>query len=443
VSFLANQKAVSTLHIIVLVHGWLGNPKEMDYLKQSLVRQALEAGPTTTTATTTTATETTASATACKNPAIATVLSRNQHQHAFVVYSAEANSGTILTSDGIVAGGRRIANEIDQLVQRYTTLDHPQQQQQQPPNITLSLVGNSLGGLYCRYAISELQALQLKTVMPKLFVTTCTPHLGVSQHTFITLPSWIESPIARVMQQTGLDLFRRTSCIQEMTTQSRFVNPLRSFSRRIAFANVYGTDFQVPTATAAFWAPTESMHYEAKHLVDNEPENNHDEDGANNNIVLQLVTHQCREHSLTETETETDPQLAEDNNYKNIGRNQLSSQDLSVLLDEMGWTKVLVDVRHHLPLSFGRTRAKRSIRRSPSSSQAKQESKWTARELLEEFDTGYFRSFPLGHTVMVANSKDTVNQYLNAGGKATMDYLASTMVQQLLLDTTTGSPKPK
>jgi hypothetical protein len=51
---------------------------------------------------------------------------------------------------------------------------------------------------------------------------------------------------------------------------------------------------------------------------------------------------------------------------------------------------------------------------------------------LQEFDRGQFRVLPLGHTVMVANAKDAVNQYLTKGGQSTMDYLARTMLDMLL-----------
>ena len=58
-------------------------------------------------------------------------------------------------------------------------------------------------------------------------------------------------------------------------------------------------------------------------------------------------------------------------------------------------------------------------------------STWTARELLQEFNTGHFHHVPLGHTVTVANSKDRLNTYLTKGGKATMDYIADKIVRGL------------
>ena len=53
--------------------------------------------------------------------------------------------------------------------------------QQVPGKSMLSLVGHSLGGLYCRAAITILHTKgYLKRVTPICFVTLATPHLGLS-----------------------------------------------------------------------------------------------------------------------------------------------------------------------------------------------------------------------------------------------------------------------
>ncbi len=388
---------ISRLHIIVLVHGWLGNPKEMDYLKHTLSQQLLQESKTSNTNLSTSS-----------NPTIAVAIptQNSKSYEAFVIHSAESNSGSILTSDGIAAGGQRVAQEIDRLVAHYSQFCH-----QRP--ITLSLVGNSLGGLYCRYAISRMQSFSKLT--PKFFVTTCTPHLGVSQHTYLTIPIWMESLIATSMQQTGKDLFRRSLILQDMILDQNFVQPLLAFQHRIAYANMYGTDFQVPTSTAAFWADTDSIH----HVVARQG-GNHNKDNKNN-IVLQLTT----------------PQTEIQNKNTITTTNDLSSKDMSVRLDQLGWTKVLVDVREHLPFNWRRST---SFAKSSDDDASKAETSelfttqttWTARELLQDFDKGHFQSFPLGHTVMVANAKDSLNRYLTKGGQSTMDHLACTMIQTLL-----------
>jgi Putative serine esterase (DUF676) len=322
-----------------------------------------------------------------------------------ICYSLGGNACPAFTSDGIEAGGKRLAAEVDTLISYYGA----QCSGKALKEITLSLVGNSLGGLYARYAISLMDALTMErgttgtTLSPKFFVTTCTPHLGVSQNTFIKIPTWLEASIARVMQQTGLDLFRRSGIIQAMTVNSTFVQPLLSFTRRIALANVYGTDFQVPTPTAAFWAKTDSIHT----VVCLEETKTH----ISHNIILQLQTQQ----------------QTKDTSHHSTRDYRLSDDELSTLLDQVGWTKILVDVRHHMPIT-GRMVG---ITEPDTASPLLKKSTWTARELLQEFDTGHFQHVPLGHTVAVANSKDRLNTYLTQGGKATMDYIADKIVRGL------------
>ena len=95
---------------------------------------------------------------------------------------------------------------------------------------------------------------------------------------------------------------------------------------------------------------------------------------------------------------------------------------LSLKLDELGWTKVLVDVRDEISLKINEEQDdKYSIKR-------KAKSVWTSRELLQEFDTGRLKSFPLGHTIMVANAKDDFNRKLNKGGLPIMDQLAKEII---------------
>lgn len=73
---------------------------------------------------------------------------------------------------------------------------------------------------------------------------------------------------------------------------------------------------------------------------------------------------------------------------------------------------------------------------------------WTADELLSKFKGGLMTSgggtngiwslkprIPLGHTVMIANSKDDFNRKITKGGKPIMDYLASSLIKMLLSST--------
>lgn len=365
--------STETIHLVVLVHGLMGNALEMDYLAQTLKRQ----------------------------------VPYDSSETSVVIHSAVSNEGH--TNDGIAAGGKRLANEINTLVKHFWKKHGDAQ-------VTLSLVGNSLGGLYARYALSEVswkddQVLAQHSLIPRLFVTTCTPHLGVSQHTYIRLPRMVEAPIARVMQTTGRDLFRFSQVIEEMTIQSKYIDPLLAFDQRVAYINIYGTDFQVPTATAAFWADTDSVHEQDVTVATNEPSAS-----MPSSILMQLTTPQ-RPSTLTQ-----------ERNAKESSSGTTTSNHLSQQLDHLGWTKVLVDVREHLPMMSWTERNKEE--------RPLQAASFTARELLERYARrGRFQTFPLGHTVLVANAKDALNRYLTKGGQPIMDHLASSMMAKLLTET--------
>lgn len=76
----------------------------------------------------------------------------------FIVHSALCNEDK--TDDGIEKGGKRLVDEILALLTEVTSKKTPHRRRQRYyPNvqtITLSIVGNSLGGLYARYAVSKL-----------------------------------------------------------------------------------------------------------------------------------------------------------------------------------------------------------------------------------------------------------------------------------------------
>ena len=202
----ATEMQSEKVHVVVLVHGYMGSPLELGYLETCLQKQASS--------------------------------SSIRQDTSFFIHSAACNDGR--TSDGIAAGGRRVAAEVNQILQR---LD-PQKRE-----ITLSLVGHSLGGLYARYA---LQDISLDAVQPKVFCSTATPHLGVSKHTYLPIPRAAEYVVATAMRPTGQDLFRFSPVVQDLAVRPSFTDPLKRFESRLAYVNAFHTDFQVPTATAAF-----------------------------------------------------------------------------------------------------------------------------------------------------------------------------------------------
>ena len=159
-----------------------------------------------------------------------------------LAHQAEANEGR--TRDGIAAGGRRLAEEVRELVDRHDSLS------------SLVLVGNSLGGCYVRYAAAELYCSstgRMAGLSPEALVTIGCPHLGVRRHTFLPLPSRLHALGGVVAGRTADDLLLRDegALLQQMAERGgRYGEALRAFGRRRLYANLRG-DFMVPFGTAA------------------------------------------------------------------------------------------------------------------------------------------------------------------------------------------------
>ena len=78
------------------------------------------------------------------------------------------------------------------------------------PVVKLSVVGNSLGGLYARYAVRSLFLQGHLTlskynvqVEPATFATTASPWLGIASNTYLPLPRFMESAIGWTLSKTG------------------------------------------------------------------------------------------------------------------------------------------------------------------------------------------------------------------------------------------------
>ena len=203
------------------------------------------------------------------------------------------------------------------------------------------------------------------------------------------------------MKQTGKDLFRFNNVIDKMTFNQNFTKPLKAFQKRIAYVNVHGTDFQVPTPTAGFFSKTDSVHYVVPDVPystckeDEDPENNLDHQMGDHEVAVnkesQHIVMTLSTPSEIHDEIMSPQHLEDDNAVFNV-----PTSLLSLKLDELGWTKVLVDVRNEISLKINEEQDdKHSIKR-------KAKSVWTSRELLQEFDTGRLKSFPLGHTITVS-----------------------------------------
>jgi hypothetical protein len=341
---------ISFTHLVVFIHGLYGNDKELLYLETSMQKQLRE------------------------DP--------NFHPMKFIFHSAECNLG--LTTDGIINGGQRLVGEIQNKIQTIPPEDDSS-------ILLLSIFGNSLGGLYARYAVAhwheEQQQKQKKKVIPFVFCTLSTPHLGVANHTYIPIPKWTQRLIASTLGTTGKDLFHRTSILNEMGTSNTYLSSLGKFRKRIAVANAFGTDFQVSCATAAFLSSrSESLHYR---LPDRD------------------------EYALI---VETRPSMDYDPN------------EISQCLDSLGWTKIFLDVRNKIPLPSIPLPFSKDI------SLPNDKYTWKSCELEHNMaKLGKKWKLPIGHMVSCANSRNSFNVWLNANGQPFMDRLAKDFLKETLL----------
>mmetsp|Transcript_25845 Transcript_25845/g.60854 ORF Transcript_25845/g.60854 Transcript_25845/m.60854 type:complete len:552 (-) Transcript_25845:2612-4267(-) len=475
-------KSAIVTHVIVLIHGWMGNPAEMGYISESIQNAASKVGAS----------------------------GDGSVHHKFVIYSLECNEHR--TDDGFAVGGSRVAKEINDLVRHVvfdgtssTTNDTESDGDKERPIAfaTLSIVGNSLGGLYARHALAgiewsivdESSASPPIDLRPMVFVTTATPHLGISQHTYIPIPRAAEFVAAQAMKETGRDLFRFTHVLEDMFYKDYFINPLAKFKQRIAYINVYGTDFQVPTATAAFWAPgSDSVHYRVPNyseLSESESSDGAVSDSKPNEpssvpkaIVMTLSTPQRLDLLNEEEEDKSEEANANEENKDGKAQGNKNQTELyrswSKRLDRLGWTKVLVDVREDVPVVPVPVKSQdessvdekkdegaadtnedvTDVKKSETDTTVAEEdlddtsadlnlkNTWTAEELLAEFKGGLLIAgantkkrrgslwdlkprLPLGHAVMIANAKDEFNRKVTRGGKPVMDYLGVSMVRTL------------
>jgi hypothetical protein len=191
------------------------------------------------------------------------------------------------------------------------------------------------------------------------------------------------------MWPTGRDLFQYTPIIQDMAFHRKFKTPLQRFRRRIAYANAHATDFQVPTCTAAFLSPASPHPH---------------------------VTVEDDFFALT-VETPHDPESVDDT--------------MAHSLDAMGWTKVFCDNRANiqgpaLALPFS------------SHTDIPIKSTWSSEELIPVVTSvGTHWKFPMGHQVLVANSKSPAYERLSAGGQPVVDRMAASLIGDIVAFTNT------
>ena len=435
------------VHFIFLIHGWMGNELEMGYIETSIRKQ----------------------------------MTSNMN---IVVYKPKCNVGK--TFDGIELGADRLVQELSTFITHHVARTTTTSEK---VVASLSIVGNSLGGLYARNLISKLplkftttttvQPVQVELI-PMLFVTTVTPHLGCSQHTYVKIPRWLEGMIGRLFRRTGRDLFAANDdgIIYQMSTQSHYLVPLQQYKKRVAYSNAFQTDFQVPTATAAFLSPSSTY----LHQYQSPSKHTHP-----NDIVATFLTQPNNNKMDTTFLEQVD-----------------TTTQMSILLDSLGWTKVFIDLRPHVPTynaasssndnndddqtnetysnpslpkdklnngdkqldnhnnddideestpmvsetgttttnNNGKKKCTREIweqvvqersSSSSSSSDSKNQGIWfTSQELQSYMSTSQNLHFPTGHSILIANTKNDFQAKFNAKGRPVVDYFVSELLKDIL-----------
>lgn len=227
----------SSKHLVFFVHGLGANPRELEYVKDSMLGLLQE---------------------------------EEQDDIRFIC----DNSNTGNTKDGFDQGGQRLAEAITrELSENY-----------KDESVYLSLIGYSVGGNFCRCAVRHL-TLDEQRVTPLLFCTIASPHLGLSKQT--GLPQWLETTMSWGMGATGKDLNLATDAVQEMATSDTYLAPLSKFRTRLAVANAFNTDFAVPVSTAGFLSPNSSYPH---HVVTEEKTMQRDANHQHRSHLLTVVT---------------------------------------------------------------------------------------------------------------------------------------------------------
>ncbi|KAL3822278.1 hypothetical protein ACHAXA_005911 [Cyclostephanos tholiformis] len=154
-------------------------------------------------------------------------MQNEQKTGTLIVHNTACNEGK--TSDGIIKGGVRLAHEILSVIRfevdQKEDLQLPKEAcQQSHTDITISIIGNSLGGLYGRYAIAHIAEILCDhsdevekfctyylldgciRIHPNVFCSIASPHLGCAGFTYVPIPRVVEMIVAKVMGETGSDL---------------------------------------------------------------------------------------------------------------------------------------------------------------------------------------------------------------------------------------------
>lgn len=233
---------------------------------------------------------------------------------------------------GLKTGGENLASEILDCVANNRNLKR------------LSVVGNSLGGLYTRYAMKLLFNDSDKTIgglKPNRFMSIATPHLGVQNWTFVddfgyTAPMFVKRLVSRSMLSTGRDIFsmedknsEEETLLFKMATNEAYLSPLRCFSDRRLYANL-NRDFVVPLGTAAFMDKASVENLRKVH------------NGESGIVTVIKVPATSPNHLISSDDYDKRREVVQSADTM-IGR-----------LNDLGWDKVIVNFPGLLPIAHNK-----------------------------------------------------------------------------------------
>ena len=218
-------------HLFYLVHGLGGSPGDLKYLKKVLYDQVHGTGSVL--------------VHACRSNFV-----NPNNVERLVGLERRRQPHEVGTYQGVHAGGAKAAEELLQVVRDFPSLKR------------LTLVGNSLGGLFARYLAGMLWDAKKGTIAglePVDYMSIASPHLGTRSYLWQgSFPRWMHERLTpmwghscvQLMYLDGLGPHRhveghRRPMFLRMGTEDDpddlpFLAALRAFRRRTCYANCWG-----------------------------------------------------------------------------------------------------------------------------------------------------------------------------------------------------------
>lgn len=125
------------------------------------------------------------------------------------------------------------------------------------------------------------------------------------------------------------------------------------------------------------------------------------------------------------------------NNEILLKKEEADDKIMSLKLDAMGWEKVFIDVREYIPgftIPFAKKTSREKLNDFIQSRVEKMDQEVVnieARELYKLMRGSEKKQLPVGHQVMIANSKNEAYKHYTKTGRPVMDHLGQEIVEAL------------